>query len=71
VFQPDKGKDDTWTEVPDLYAFLREDMFHAATSALCGNHIFRLNPDFGRDFWEFHKYTVTYFRRLPRWMARK
>ena len=60
-----------WTELPDLYAFLRDQMFFSAATALCGDYLFRVNPDFGREFWEFDSYIMTYFRRLPRWWTPK
>jgi hypothetical protein len=60
-----------WTSHPDLYAFLRDEMFRAASIALLGNHFLRLNPDFPRAFWEFDSYALSYVRNLPRWMARK
>ncbi|KAK0724677.1 cytochrome P450 [Lasiosphaeris hirsuta] len=62
---------DEWAELPDLYGFLRNEMFHAATESLCGEHIFRLSPDFARQFWDFDSKMITYLRRLPRWMSPK
>lgn len=64
-----KGKG--WVEVGDLYTFLKDEMFRAATTVLCGDHLLRLNPEFGRRFWEFDSYALSYLRRLPRWMARR
>ncbi|KAK4124284.1 cytochrome P450 [Parathielavia appendiculata] len=58
-----------WTELPDLYSFLRDHMFRASCGALLGERLFELCPDFSRDFWEFDKHLITYLRRTPRWMA--
>ncbi|KAL2169097.1 hypothetical protein VTG60DRAFT_6424 [Thermothelomyces hinnuleus] len=58
-----------WTELPDLYAFLRDTMFQAACRSLLGERIFELCPDFSREFWEFDRHIMTYLRRTPRWMA--
>ncbi|KAH6623804.1 cytochrome P450 [Chaetomium tenue] len=58
-----------WVELPDLYAFLRGEMFHAACEGLLGERIFEVCPDFSREFWEFDTHLITYLRRTPRWMA--
>lgn len=58
-----------WTELPDLFAFLRGEMLHAACTSLVGEHLFELCPDFCRDFWEFDANVMTYLRRTPRWLA--
>jgi cytochrome P450 len=60
-----------WVELPDLYAFLRGEMFHAACEGLLGERIFEVCPNFSREFWEFDKHLITYLRRTPRWMAPK
>jgi cytochrome P450 len=58
-----------WTTLPDLYAFLRDHMFHAACRGLLGERLFELCPDFAAQFWEFDSHAITYLRRTPRWMA--
>lgn len=58
-----------WAELPDLCAFLRDDMFHAACTGLLGERFFELCPGFARDFWDFDSRVLTYLRRTPRWMA--
>jgi cytochrome P450 len=58
-----------WTELPDLYAFLRDEMFHAACTGLLGEHIFSVCPEFAREFWAFDSHLLTYLRRTPRWLA--
>ncbi|KAH6847079.1 cytochrome P450 [Chaetomium sp. MPI-CAGE-AT-0009] len=60
---------DEWTELPDLYAFLRDEMFHAACQGLLGEHIFALCPDFSRELWEFDAHMLACLRRTPRWLA--
>ncbi|GAB1317368.1 hypothetical protein MFIFM68171_07578 [Madurella fahalii] len=62
---------DEWIELPDLFAFLRGEMFHAACVSMVGERIFELCPDFGRDFWDFDSHALTYLRRTPRWLAPK
>jgi hypothetical protein len=59
----------TWTEIPDLYAFVQKKIFRASTSALCGPYLFNLNPTFTEDFWEFDAAAPTLFKAIPRWMA--
>jgi hypothetical protein len=61
------GKDE-WTEIPDLYRMVQMIVFTASTKALCGPHLFDLNPDFSSDFWEFDSHVPNLFRILPRWM---
>jgi hypothetical protein len=47
---------DEWVDIPDFYSFIRDKVFNASTSALCGPHIFRLNPILTTDFWKFDLY---------------
>ncbi|KAK3291881.1 cytochrome P450 [Chaetomium fimeti] len=60
---------DHWTELPDLYTFMRNEMFHATCQGLLGERLFELCPDFTRDFWEFDTQMLTCLRRTPRWLA--
>jgi len=60
-------KKDEWTEIPDLYRMVQIVVFTASTKALCGPHLFDLNPGFASDFWEFD-YHMPSFKLLPRWM---
>lgn len=57
-----------WTDVPDLYRIIQETVFKASTEAICGPHLFRLNPDFVADFWEFDTQLPNLFKSLPRWL---
>lgn len=59
-----------WTDLPDLYAFLRLEMFTAATTALCGPHLLRLSPTFPRDFWTYDQDLMRFLRQTPRLFAR-
>ncbi|KAL2130075.1 hypothetical protein VTI74DRAFT_6932 [Chaetomium olivicolor] len=62
---------DEWTELPDLFAFLRDHMFHAVCTALLGERFHELCPEFARDFWDFDSHVLAFLRRTPRWMASK
>ncbi|TKA77372.1 hypothetical protein B0A49_01511 [Cryomyces minteri] len=57
-----------WVELPDLYSFLQLEVFKASMNALCGDHFFKLSPDFAADFWEFDKRMPGLFKSLPRWL---
>jgi hypothetical protein len=61
----------TWTELPDLSEFVRNEMFGATMRALCGNRIFEVTPTLLRDFWEFDLGMPDLFKGLPKWMAPK
>ena len=62
---------DEWTTIPDLYDFLKTEMFRAALTALCGTAIFDVAPDVGAHFWAFDASIATLFKRIPRIFARK
>ena len=57
-----------WVEYPDLVDWLQRFTFQAATTSLMGHHVFRFNPNFSDDFWEFMYYLPTLMRGYPRWM---
>lgn len=42
-----------WIEMPDLYSFIKVQMFNASVEAMCGSYILSLNPTFCEDFWNF------------------
>lgn len=42
-----------WTELPDLYIWLREVLFQCGVASVFGPHMLRLNPDLSEDFWEY------------------
>jgi hypothetical protein len=63
---------DEWTEVPDFYAIIQKAIFTASTTAICGPHIFALNPNFNDEFWAFDDGCIqTLFKGIPRWLAPK
>lgn len=62
---------DEWTTVDDLYGMMKNDLFYAAMSALCGDHFFELSPTMAEDFWEFDRCLPTIFKKVPRWLVPK
>jgi hypothetical protein len=62
---------DEWVDIPDLYSLIQHKVFEASTTAVCGPHIFNLNPDFTTVFWEFDTHLPGLFKGLPRWMIPK
>lgn len=62
---------DEWTVVDDLYGMMRDDLFHAAMGALCGDHLFEVAPDFAAHFWEFDASLPYIFKKIPRWLIPK
>ncbi|KAF3020986.1 hypothetical protein E8E14_009806 [Neopestalotiopsis sp. 37M] len=61
----------SWTELPDLTEFVRDEMFEATLRALAGNRIFEVTPTLLDDFWEFDRGMPDLFKGLPKWMAPK
>jgi hypothetical protein len=62
---------DEWTDIPDLYSVIQNSVFKASTTAICGPHLFNLNPDLVTDFWYFDNCLPGLFKNLPRWMIPK
>ncbi|QGI70699.1 hypothetical protein CEK26_003033 [Fusarium fujikuroi] len=60
-----------WTEVDDLYEWLKNNLFRAAITALCGDKFLELSPTFIEDFWVFDYQLPDLFRRMPRWLVPK
>ncbi len=58
-------------EHPDLYLFLRDDLFHAGMQSLCGDRFFDLSPSFCRDFWALDAHLPELFRDslVPWWVS--
>ena len=67
IFQSSIGSE--WVDMPDLYSFLQVELFEASVEAMCGPIIFRLNPDFTKEFWEFDRCMPSLFKGYPRWMV--
>ncbi len=59
---------DEWTELPDLYAFLRVEVFRAAVEAMCGSYLLAAHPNFIEDFWRWDSYVPMLLRGFPRWL---
>ncbi|KAL2075856.1 hypothetical protein VTL71DRAFT_799 [Oculimacula yallundae] len=60
-----------WTTIPDFYSLIKQTIFKASTTAMCGPALFSLNPGFTDDFWEFDTHIAKLFKNLPRWMIPK
>ena len=58
-----------WTYQPDFFHFFRDELLLATTKAICGEHIFRLNPSWLSDFWEFDKNIPSLAKRFPQRLA--
>lgn len=59
---------DEWTLIPDFHYVVQMTVFTASTKALCGPHIFNLNPGFATNFWAFNSHVPKLIRSLPKWM---
>ncbi|KAH6657279.1 cytochrome P450 [Truncatella angustata] len=60
---------DEWTTIDDLFGMMKDDLFHAAMQALCGDHVFEVAPDMAENFWKFDSSLPTIFKKVPRWLA--
>lgn len=58
-----------WTTLPDLDAFLRKEMLHAAVEALCGTKLLEMAPTFVDDLWAYDAAFPAIFRKTPRLFA--
>ena len=56
-----------WIEMPDLYGFIKTQMFNASVEAMCGPYILTLNPTFCDDFWKFDEGLSDLAKSYPRW----
>lgn len=52
----------------DIFSWLRSLMFKASTTALWGEKVFDVIPDFERYFFQFDSDMLSFFFRFPRWM---
>lgn len=57
-----------WVEMPDLYSFLKVQIFNASVEAMCGSHILLLNPTFCEDFWKFDAGLSNLAKGYPWWL---
>jgi hypothetical protein len=60
---------DQWSHLPDLYDFVKSETFVATTIALCGEHIFKINPNLAEDFWSHDSWLPCILRKVPRWVV--
>jgi hypothetical protein len=58
-----------WVTMEDFYPWWRSRVFAAASTALFGPHLLRLNPTLEVDFWKFVDAMPTLAKRYPAWMA--
>lgn len=56
-----------WIEMPDLYGFIKVQLFNASVEAMCGKSILTLNPTFCDDFWKFDEGLSDLAKGYPRW----
>lgn len=57
-----------WIEMPDLYSFLKVQLFTASVEAMCGSRILVLSPEFCEDFWKFDEGLSHLAKGYPRWL---
>lgn len=67
----DFGIGQTWTELPDLYTFLRRFVFRCNIVSFYGNNMLELNPDIEKDFTEYDDNVPFLATGLPRFMNTK
>ncbi|GAB1318226.1 hypothetical protein MFIFM68171_08436 [Madurella fahalii] len=58
-----------WVAIADFYPWWRSRVFTAATTALFGPHLIRLNPTLEADFWAFIDVIPMLGKSYPRWMV--
>jgi len=59
---------DEWTDITSIYYLVRDVVFKASTTAICGPYFFSLNPTIRKVFWDFDMHMPKLFKLLPRWM---
>ncbi|KAF2274027.1 cytochrome P450, partial [Westerdykella ornata] len=55
-----------WTEMPDLYAFLKDMLFKTSVDAFFGPRLLQHSPDLGKDLWRFDEDVISLVRGLPK-----
>ena len=60
--------DESWTDLPDLYVFLRKFIFRCGIISFYGKNMLDLNPDIENDFTEFDDNVPFLATGLPRFM---
>lgn len=59
-----------WRELSNLYEFIRDHMFYASLTAIFGEEMFKLSPNFCEEFWAFEKNVPDLAKGTPNWMNR-
>ena len=67
----ESGITQDWTELPDLFSFLRDILSTAAITTMCGPSLIALSPTMIQDLWEFDRSLPYFFKGYPRWLAPK
>ncbi len=62
---------DDWTEMDDLYSFLRPLISYSTIEAMCGKSFLETFPDFVCNFWNFNTKMPKLLQGWPRWMMPK
>ena len=60
-----------WRDYPDLYEFVRDHMFHSSLTAMFGEQLFKLKPNFCEEFWAFEKNVPDLAKGVPQWTNRR
>ena len=60
-----------WSNFPDLFAFMQQELFPAAVEAMCGRLLLSMNKNFVHDFWEFNRHLPRLAKGYPRWLSSK
>lgn len=55
----------------DLYTWIRNHMFHASTTSLCGSQLLAMYPDLAEDFWQWDDGLLSMLFGTPRLFARE
>ena len=63
------GKEDAQEKEVELYAWLRNMMFKASTTAFMGSRLLEIYPNLPEDFFEFDRYMLTMFFRVPKLLS--
>jgi hypothetical protein len=59
--------EDDWSELPDLYTFIRDLMFSTSIGTIFGPKMLELNPDLASDFWLFNENVGFLAMGIPNW----
>ena len=65
------GYTSEWTELPELFQFVRTPIFQAAVDSMFGPHLLSLSPNFVHDFWEMEQRLQQLLKGFPNWMTPK